>query len=727
MLNSTANSTDKRRGLRKSAIQEQICVVELAGDRSAMLLDVSELGIGVQSVEGALSRSQTPVRFVLPGGSTIISGEGQVAWSDQTGCMGIRFTSLAPQMMEEIRKWINTDSNPLFEDPAEEESAVQMDARDRVAQLEARIMVSGWAQVQALNFLVDQVAAMTQAGGVAIAVEDGNGIVCKASSGIAPQVGVRVNSRSGLSWECVRTGELVHCVDTETDPRVDRMVCRQLNMRSAMLVPVTRDGRISGLVEVFSSRAHAFNANTVILLKSVAEAVGGLDEHLAPALEPLLPSPEKPKPVAPQVGKPLAPSPAAPALVNAAAARTAPASTPVVAKPAAIADSKPPASRPAPLEFPKPVRDVVPADAPKPAAAAKTPAVVTPSRPVPTVTVSKPAIAGPAAAAAAAAAPAVAPAPQKPAEKPREATIEKAPAPVVEKPREAAVPKPRETTQPAAVVVAPAVRPAPKLTAVEEEPLPELFRETESSDRSGLVLKVGVGIAAAAVCAGLTFGGLYWAHSGKNTNSPAQAAPKTAAVTPAPVPPVVEPSGTSIPVGAPISGGTVHSEAARTPATDASKSQPGPTNLEVAESAVPVRVATARPTRTEVAPVSASPLPITTQSAAGVSSILSTSVAVPTLVRARVSQGVTGGKQIRRVDPRYPPNARSLRLNGTVVVVAHVSKTGTVSSVDIVSGSPMLAAAAAEAVRQWRYEPFLLDGQPIENSITVQVKFSQPQ
>ncbi|MGH9522231.1 MAG: GAF domain-containing protein, partial [Terriglobales bacterium] len=542
-MNSSANSIDNRRGLRKSAIQEQICVVELAGDRSAMLLDVSELGIGVQSVEGSLPQSKTPVRFVLPGGSAMISGEGQVAWSDQTGCMGIRFTRLAPEMKEEIRKWINTESNPLFENPAEEESAVEFDARDRVAQLEARIMVSGWAQVQALNFLVDQVAAMTQASGVAIAVEDGNGIVCKASSGTAPQVGVRVNSRSGLSWECVRTGELVHCVDTETDPRVDRMVCRQLNMRAAMLVPVKRDGRITGLVEVFSSRAHAFNPNTVILLKSVADAVASLDDHLAPAVEPLVPppllEPAKPAPV-PDAKASSLPSLVTPAAA-AAAAMAKPATVPVpipapvpvpapVAKPAVVADTKPPVARPAPLQFPNPVRETAPPEPAKPPVVAK-PAVATPPpapRPVPPVSVSMAAAATPTTAAAAA--PALAP--QKPVEKPREAAVEKAPALPAKKPREAVVPTPRETTKPAPVAGTPAPRPAPKPAPVEEKlPAPEMFRETESSAGSGLALKIGIGIAGAALCAGLTFGGLYWAHSGENAANTAQKTPASTTTT----------------------------------------------------------------------------------------------------------------------------------------------------------------------------------------------------
>ena len=699
MLNPAAKSIDKRHTLRRSAIQEQICVVELAGDRSAMLLDVSELGIGVQSVEGPLPHSRTPVSFVLPGGDTMIRGEGQVAWSDNTGCMGIRFTSLAPEMKEQIRLWVGSDANPLCGDAAEEESAAEQDARERVAQLEARIMVSGWEQVQALNFLVDQVAAMTQAGGVAIAVEDGAGIVCQASSGIAPEVGVRINSRSGLSWECVRTGEVVHCVDTETDPRVDRLVCRQLNMRSAMLVPVKKDNRVTGLVEVFSSRAHAFSSNTVVLLRSVAEAVGELEERL-PALEN--------SPVAPPLddaGK--AASLESTPLTAAAPLTTQPVtpSAPVqpiasLPRPVPVADAKPVVAKPVPVEVPKLVRESAPV-----AATSAKPAVIQ-------MPVSAP-LADPAPAKSAGVAAAAAPALQQ---KPYPTVAPKAAETIVE--------KARETSKPASVSALPMEKP---VTAAEESSVDDLFHLQDASARSGYPLKLGVGVAAAVVCAGLTFGGLYWAHSGSEAKV---VAAQPAATTPPSAPPVVQPSGAKIPVGEPIGGGSI-TPAAPKPEVDKAKSStesPKPQQtqtVEIAESAVPVRVATSRPD--QPAPVAAAPLPIAPPNTAGVSGILSTSVVVPTLSRPRVSAGVTGGRQIHRVEPRYPSAARSIRLSGTVVLTAHVSKSGKVSKIDVVSGSPILVAAAVEAVRQWRYEPFLLDGQPIDNTVTVQVKFNQPQ
>jgi protein TonB len=101
-------------------------------------------------------------------------------------------------------------------------------------------------------------------------------------------------------------------------------------------------------------------------------------------------------------------------------------------------------------------------------------------------------------------------------------------------------------------------------------------------------------------------------------------------------------------------------------------------------------------------------------------------VAAPNHTRVAVSQGVTGGKQILRVQPLYPATARAMHLSGTVTMVAHINKSGTVGEVEIVKGHPLLNAAAVDAVRRWKYEPFLLNGQPIENVVNVQVRFDLP-
>lgn len=79
---------------------------------------------------------------------------------------------------------------------------------------------------------------------------------------------------------------------------------------------------------------------------------------------------------------------------------------------------------------------------------------------------------------------------------------------------------------------------------------------------------------------------------------------------------------------------------------------------------------------------------------------------------------------IRTVSPLYPPLARQARIQGTVVLKIVIDKSGGVQNVQKVSGHPMLAPAAAEAVTQWRYKPYLLNGDPIEVETNVAVKFA---
>jgi len=107
--------------------------------------------------------------------------------------------------------------------------------------------------------------------------------------------------------------------------------------------------------------------------------------------------------------------------------------------------------------------------------------------------------------------------------------------------------------------------------------------------------------------------------------------------------------------------------------------------------------------------------------------ISSTPVAVPKVAtpqRIRVSQGVSQGLLVRRVQPNYPPLARQARIQGTVVLHAVISKDGSIENLTLVSGHPMLAPAAIDAVKQWKYKPYLLNGEPVEVDTEVQVNFT---
>jgi periplasmic protein TonB len=107
--------------------------------------------------------------------------------------------------------------------------------------------------------------------------------------------------------------------------------------------------------------------------------------------------------------------------------------------------------------------------------------------------------------------------------------------------------------------------------------------------------------------------------------------------------------------------------------------------------------------------------------------ISSTPVAVPKVAtpqRVRVSLGVSQGLLVKRVQPNYPPLARQARIQGTVLLQAEISKDGTIENLRLISGHPMLAPAAIEAVKQWRYRPYMLNGEPVAVETQVQVNFT---
>jgi protein TonB len=119
-------------------------------------------------------------------------------------------------------------------------------------------------------------------------------------------------------------------------------------------------------------------------------------------------------------------------------------------------------------------------------------------------------------------------------------------------------------------------------------------------------------------------------------------------------------------------------------------------------------------------------LAIASNSDSGLNSVLTagaTTVAKPTLVRVKVSQGVSQGLLIKHVPPKYPPNALAAHIQGAVEIEATVNKEGNVINPKVLRGDPTLAAAALAAVRQWRYKPYYLDGEPVEIQTQITVNF----
>ena len=92
--------------------------------------------------------------------------------------------------------------------------------------------------------------------------------------------------------------------------------------------------------------------------------------------------------------------------------------------------------------------------------------------------------------------------------------------------------------------------------------------------------------------------------------------------------------------------------------------------------------------------------------------------------KLRVSAGVQASKLISQPKPVYPPIAKQARVQGTVVLAATISKSGTIDNLRVVSGHPMLTQSALQAVRQWKYQPTYLNGEPVEVETTINVNFS---
>ena len=92
--------------------------------------------------------------------------------------------------------------------------------------------------------------------------------------------------------------------------------------------------------------------------------------------------------------------------------------------------------------------------------------------------------------------------------------------------------------------------------------------------------------------------------------------------------------------------------------------------------------------------------------------------------KVNISAGVAVGMLIQKTTPSYPPIAKAARVSGTVVLQATISKGGTIENLRVVSGPAMLQQAAMDAVKTWRYRPYLLNNEPVEVETTVNVIFT---
>jgi len=145
-----------------------------------------------------------------------------------------------------------------------------------------------------ISIIAEKAQVLTGATGAAIALRRGNEIICRARTGrTAPDVGVRLQTDSGLSAECVRSGEVMLCNDAESNPRVDWATCRRMGVRSILAAPLRHFQRTLGVFEVLSSTPHAFDNNDVATMQFLSGMMVATISRLS-SLQPEKPSSQFP-------------------------------------------------------------------------------------------------------------------------------------------------------------------------------------------------------------------------------------------------------------------------------------------------------------------------------------------------------------------------------------------------------------------------------------------------
>jgi putative methionine-R-sulfoxide reductase with GAF domain len=263
------------------------------------ILDISEAGAAIQTSSSWEISRVVNLCLDLSATKTYLQTTGRVVWADRTGRIGVRFQNLPAASRRKLQEWLflnamvgaanyvarHGEPQILRRFPAPEkrvassgqgafeEGADYTTTLVALSTVQRQVEVLGPDLEAALGLIAERARAFTRANGAAIALSERRGMVCRASAGDAPPVGATLDASSGFSGYCLRTGFLQRCDDAETDLRVDRGSCRALGIRSIVAVPISEEGTVIGLLEVFSSEAHAFNERDGTVLQRLVDTI----------------------------------------------------------------------------------------------------------------------------------------------------------------------------------------------------------------------------------------------------------------------------------------------------------------------------------------------------------------------------------------------------------------------------------------------------------------------
>ncbi len=325
---------------RRARVRQKVHVPAYAtfGDtQSEMLdlyevLDISENGLALHCPSPMEVNQNVELCLDLAEASMQISGTARVIWLDGTGRVGFGLPGLADLAKRQLSEWLflnalaaaanaelpvarSEDSITDWKNPVPRANYTDILSAASAVQKEAELLGSDLEAV--LSLVASRAQSLLRASGAAVAMEpqkmeqqkeeeiergeqeskgqereenDARTMICRASSGpSAPPVGLTLYVDSGFSGECVRTGKLLRCDDTETDERVDRQSCRALGIRSLIAVPVREREKIVGLLEVFSEQPDLFGENDSAVLQRLAETIQAAIIRARPEHDPPAP------------------------------------------------------------------------------------------------------------------------------------------------------------------------------------------------------------------------------------------------------------------------------------------------------------------------------------------------------------------------------------------------------------------------------------------------------
>jgi TonB family protein len=473
-----------------------------------------------------------------------------------------------------------------------------LDSEQELAELRSAVTAGDLDLNSSLQRIAEVAQSLTGATGAAIAIRHNGRVVCLARAGeMAPDLGAPLDVDSGISGECLRTGQALSCGDTYEDLRVDVEVCRRLGLRSLAVVPLLAELGVIGVLEAFSDLPQSFPDRHLQLLRELAELVAAARIRFAEV----------------QNGVPMGslaeePSMAPRAVLWARGKDLLVGSLQKLHRPVATALDKDQTARLGRLDMTGLIGLAVTALAVVLIfAAVRRPALQGHSRPTS----------------------------------------------------------------------------SSEVPAVAQSNPGQSSTDLASSAPSGSVSSLF----------------LFRAAPITNNRKPSPASARTRQKT------------------QPVE--MAEDLVLRAPDTDASSgstpTQNPPPNSTISQAADEQSLPEGDPLATSVPATSPNPL----------GGVLPTNPTIPAPAPP-VSQGVSEGVVEHRVKPVYPGQARTLRLEGQVVLRATVTENGAVRDLKVLSGHPMLARAAVDAVSQWRYRPYQLNGKPIAMQTNVTIDFKLP-